>query len=594
MARLKGIGFGGVLVLVFLISLPVAAVVYPASQGVVEGSGEADASAYIQRGPIRIVGDSDFEEMDFPGDGSEANPYIIEGYSIAYDGIGISVAKTAANFVVRNCILESGDDDRDGTWDGCRGRWHRRSIGIFVEKTYKGTIESCVILTKRIGIHISKSEGVLVKDNEITKAWKGIVVEKSQDCVITDNEVSDVESGIYNIKSDGTTISGSLIHNSVIGISLMKSENCIVNDNEVYDSFWGTFGYKSAAITFSFNSLHDLYTGIMLVHSKGFVITWNEIVYNEGIGIDLLRTFWCTIHRNTIADNAEGNARDRVGYCDEVLENLWDDGVDTGNCWGDYSGSGAYVIPGDRGSVDRYPNGLVPQDTTCPTWDQIPTDQVIELGEPFTYDVDASDENGIDHYSISNTVDFSIDDNGLITDVRELELGSYNLEVEAYDPSGNFITAEFVLNVNVPDTAPPVIAGPADLLYRLDDTGNVLAWQAADASPDTYEILLDGTQFISGSWNSSSEVIEISVDGLEVGTYVYTTNFIDASGNVASDEVTVTVRNKIIITTTTTTKITLPSDNTSPDPLLAGAITTGGVVGASIAVLALAGLSKRE
>ncbi|MFX1266000.1 MAG: NosD domain-containing protein, partial [Promethearchaeota archaeon] len=501
--------------------------------------------------------------------------------------------KTTAHFLVRNCILESGDDECDGTWVGCRGRWHRRGIGILIEKTDGGTIESCVVLTKRIGIHISKSEGVLVKNNEIMKTWKGIVVEKSRDCVVTDNEVSDVGSGIHDTKSDGTTISGNLIHNSVAGISLIKSDNCIVSDNEVYDSFWGTFGCKSAAITISFNSLHDLHTGIALVHSIGFVIAWNEIVYNEGTGIDLLGTFGCTIHRNTIADNAEGNARDRVGYCDEVFENLWDDGVDTGNCWGDYSGSGVYVIPGDRGSIDRYPNGLVPPDTTCPTWDQIPTDQEIELGEPFSYDIDASDENGIHHYSISNTVAFSIDGNGLITNVLELEVGSYNLEVRAYDPSGNFVSAEFVLNVIEPDTAPPVIMGPADLTFREDDTGNVLEWQASDENPHTYVILLDGTLLKLGSWNSSSEVVGISLDGLGVGTYVYTANFIDASGNVASDEVTVTVKNKIT-QTTTTTKVTLPSESPDPDPLVAGAMTAGGIVGASVAILGLAGLTKKE
>ncbi|MFW9944446.1 MAG: NosD domain-containing protein [Candidatus Sifarchaeia archaeon] len=592
MARLRYTGFGSILVLVFLISLPVVAIVYPASQGVIEGNGEAASYAYTQHGPIRIVGDSDFEEMNFPGDGSEANPYLIEGYSIAYDGIGISIAKTSAYFVVRNCVLESGDDDSDGTWDGCLGRWHRRSVGIFVEKADRGTIESCVILTKRIGIHISKSEGVLTKNNEIAKAWKGIVIEKSQDCIITDNDVSDVESGIYNIKSDGTTISGNLIHNSVAGVSLMKSEDCIVNDNEVYDSFWGVFGYKSVEITLSFNSLHGLHTGIALVHSNGFVITCNEIVYNQGIGIDLLRTFWCSIHRNTIADNVEGNARDRVGWCDEVLENLWDDGVDTGNSWGDYSGSGAYVIPGDRGSVDRYPNGLVPQDTTCPTWDQIPADQVIELGEPFTYDVDASDENNIDHYSINNMVDFSIDDNGLITAVGELELGSYDLEVKAYDPSGNFVSAEFVLSVQ--DTTLPVVAGPADFSYTFGETGNVIAWQAIDANPATYVILLDDTLFRLGSWNSSSEVVEISADGLDPGIYVYKINFIDASGNAASDEVTVTVLRKIITTTTTVTKPPQEPVNTDPDPLITGAMTAGGVVGTSIVVLALAGLSKKE
>jgi parallel beta-helix repeat protein len=360
----------------------------------------------------------------------------------------------------------------------------------------------------------------------------------------------------------------------------------------VYDSFWGTFGYKSAAITISFNSLHDLYTGIALVHSRGFVITWNEIVYNDGIGIDLLRSFWCTIHSNTIADNAEDNARDRVGWCDEVLENLWDDGIDTGNSWGDYSGSGVYVIPGDRGSVDRYPNGLVPQDTTCPTWDEIPTDQVIEVGEPFTYDIDASDEYGIDYYTISNTIDFSIDDNGFITNVGELDVGPYNLEVSAYDPSGNSVSAEFVLDVQ--DTVPPVVTGPPDFSYTFGETGNVIVWQAADASPETYVILRDETLLTIGSWNSSSELLEISVDGMEPGIYVYTISFFDAAGNVASDEVKVTVLRNIITTITTVTKPPPPSASTDPDPVVTAVMTTGGIAGTSIAILALAGLSKKE
>ncbi|MHA2433649.1 MAG: right-handed parallel beta-helix repeat-containing protein, partial [Candidatus Thorarchaeota archaeon] len=498
-------------------------------------------------------------------------------------------------FVVRNCLLKSGEDDREGTWDGCRGWWHRRNTGVLLEKLTHGTVESCIVLTKRTGIHISKSEGIVVQNNEITEAWRGILIEKSQNCVITDNRVSNVLSGICNIKSDGSTISGSLIHNSGIGIYLVKSEGGLITGNEVFDSFWGALACKSAAFTLSSNSMHDLYTGIRLVCSTGFVITWNEIMDNKGIGIDLIRTDGCTIHRNTIAENSKGNARDRIGDCDEMLENMWDDGVDTGNWWGDYSGTGAYVIPGDHGSVDRYPNGMVPQDTTRPTWDQTPTDQVIEVDELFSYNVNASDENGIDHYWVSDTTDFAIDDNGVITVPHELEVGSYNLEVRAYDPSGNYVSAEFVLTVQ--DTDPPVVVGPADLSYKVGETGNVLAWQAADSSPDTYEILMDGTLLKSGPWNSSSEVVEISVDGLAAGTYVYTASFIDASGNVASDEVTVTVIKKIIITTTpTVTTVTRTSDNTNPetDPLITGTMTAGGVVSGTIAVLALAGLSKRE
>jgi hypothetical protein len=43
---------------------------------------------------------------------------------------------------------------------------------------------------------------------------------------------------------------------------------------------------------------------------------------------------------------------------DSGSDNTWDNGIDTGNWWSDYDGTGEYAIGGNAHSVDRYPNVL--------------------------------------------------------------------------------------------------------------------------------------------------------------------------------------------------------------------------------------------
>ncbi|MFX1389734.1 MAG: hypothetical protein ACFE9Z_06725 [Promethearchaeota archaeon] len=70
-------------------------------------------------------------------------------------------------------------------------------------------------------------------------------------------------------------------------------------------------------------------------------------------------------------------------------------------------------------------------DITDPTWNSIPEDQIIEFGADLSYDVDASDLSGIAYYWINDTINFSIDSNGLITNAISLGAGNYWLEIRA-------------------------------------------------------------------------------------------------------------------------------------------------------------------
>ena len=89
-------------------------------------------------------------------------------------------------------------------------------------------------------------------------------------------------------------------------------------------------------------------------------------------------------------------------------------------------------------------------DIIAPTWDAIPEDQVLEFGQELSYEVSASDGVGIDVYWIDDTVNFHIDGDGVITNILDLESKTYELEIRAYDLSGNYCSALLLITVNEP------------------------------------------------------------------------------------------------------------------------------------------------
>ncbi len=89
-----------------------------------------------------------------------------------------------------------------------------------------------------------------------------------------------------------------------------------------------------------------------------------------------------------------------------------------------------------------------------PTWDQTPTDQIIEYGSFLNYDVNASDFSGINRYWLNDTTDFNIDSIGIFTSIGVLAVGDYIVEVRAYNPSDNYCTA--TIKISVEDTSIPI------------------------------------------------------------------------------------------------------------------------------------------
>ncbi len=179
------------------------------------------------------------------------------------------------------------------------------------------------------------------------------------------------------------------------------------------------------------------------------------------------------------------------------------------------------------------------QDTTAPTWDQTPTDRVNEYGVSFSYDVNASDLSGINHYSVNDTTNFAIDVNGVLTNASILTVGEHWANITVYDPYGNYLSA--IINITVVDVAPPTWdQTPADLVieYGIALSYNV---NASDISGiDHYWINYTVTFVIDGEGVLSNTVL------LAVGEYWVNITAYDPLGLYSSAIINITVQDTTV------------------------------------------------
>ncbi|MDF1537314.1 MAG: hypothetical protein P1Q69_00195 [Candidatus Thorarchaeota archaeon] len=168
----------------------------------------------------------------------------------------------------------------------------------------------------------------------------------------------------------------------------------------------------------------------------------------------------------------------------------------------------------------------------------------------------------------------------IVVNVDGLSIGVHNYTIEVFDDADNSIT-DTVL-VTVLDVTDPTIDSPDNISYTEGETGFSITWTPFDAFPASYEILRNGTSLRAGQWNTTSETITISVDGLEAGTYNYTIVVTDLAGNFLSDTVLVSVA-EVDTTPTSTTSTTTDTTTETPPP-------DGGLDNTLVITIAVAGI----
>ncbi len=127
----------------------------------------------------------------------------------------------------------------------------------------------------------------------------------------------------------------------------------------------------------------------------------------------------------------------------------------------------------------------------------------------------------------------------ITTSVDGLPQGTYNYTLQVLDTAQNSASDEVLVIVN--EVGPPTINSPADILVIEDSVGNILIWDPSAQYPSSYEVFRDDILISSGLWNSTSETISVSLDGLALGEYNFSLTVYDQFDINASDSVLVTV-----------------------------------------------------
>ncbi|MHA2148038.1 MAG: cadherin repeat domain-containing protein [Candidatus Thorarchaeota archaeon] len=159
------------------------------------------------------------------------------------------------------------------------------------------------------------------------------------------------------------------------------------------------------------------------------------------------------------------------------------------------------------------------RDTTSPTWTPALSDQIIEFGQPFNYDVSASDLSGIASYLISPISFFSIDISGEITNKTNLTVGVYGLTISAFDPYNNFVSTP--ITITVQDTTNPIwdqLPSNQEVIHRQPFRYNV---NSSDLSGIDHYWVNDTTGFFvdDNGVISNNSMLLVKVYNLEVRAY---------------------------------------------------------------------------
>ncbi|MEF8873098.1 MAG: NosD domain-containing protein [Candidatus Thermoplasmatota archaeon] len=175
-----------------------------------------------KRDPIRIESNEEFSEKaennNWSGDGSEDDPYTIEGYEINGNetGYGIYIRNVTDHFVVKDCSIYNATNASGVNLDP------NENSGIYLQNTWNGHLENNTVFRNHQGIYLVSSSGnTISKNNASNNAATGINLSESYDNTLEDNIVGWNEIGIQIWQSINNEIVENIVKgNEARGISL--------------------------------------------------------------------------------------------------------------------------------------------------------------------------------------------------------------------------------------------------------------------------------------------------------------------------------------------------------------------------------------
>ncbi|MFW9812395.1 MAG: nitrous oxide reductase family maturation protein NosD [Candidatus Thorarchaeota archaeon] len=577
-----------------------------------------EITGYTSHATISIQNNDDFDSQGWPGNGTSDDPYIISGLNITSDDRCIVITNTDVYYRIENCYISSLGARNQlgiyllnapfGTVDNCKINSHEE--GIRVQDSHHCNVTNNILYYNLYnGIFLSVADYAIVENNTCYDNDQGIILNNSVQGVLRDNNVTLNRNGLTIYSSENShAYNNSAVANSARGFSLAFSEFCTLQANNATSNIEDGFYVRiSDSCNLTDNYARDNDEGYELQESSNIRLESNQAKENSGTGIALDDSHNCLFFQNNLSQNSGAGVQlfggssnnhlvlNRIevnslgnGF-DYVGTNHWDDGVEFGNYWGDYDGSGVYNLDGTGNADDNYPFscGVVP-------FLNHPRDITIELGSVgSTVTWSANDVDQATYKIFQNTtqkISEVWDEPFISVSLNGLNVSTYNFTIVVTDTLDN--SALDTVYVEVVDTTSPDVDSPVDIVFEEGTPEQFIIWTPFDFDPDSYTIHRDGMLLISESWNGSQ--VTVNITGLSVGSYTYVLNLYDGSGNSETDTVIVSVIEPVT-TATTITSTTTTSPLTAPIPLDATTLVVIALgIGVGVIVLAVVLMKKKS
>ncbi|MFW9891507.1 MAG: NosD domain-containing protein [Candidatus Thorarchaeota archaeon] len=284
--------------------------------------------------------------------------------------------------------------------------------GIYLWDSHHNTLSgnTCNV-NENHGIVINYSHINTLDGNTCLHNWEdGVVLYYSTGNTLEGNTCTyNEDNGIRLDRADSNILDGNTCDDNVRGIKLENS-----NGNRVQENTCN--GNADAGISIRYSDDNRVYYDICIGNKFGLFITSSDYIV----------VWW-----NTFAESSEHDVQENVvGTLNDFYYNYYSEYVGPDND-GDGIGDTPYNIPGEAGSVDPHP--LVYYSKS--RWLAPLNDFTLEFGQRLALlnldlDLEAgSHDPPVESWWINDTEHFAINHEGRITDLMQLPVGTYRVEV---------------------------------------------------------------------------------------------------------------------------------------------------------------------
>lgn len=182
------------------------------------------------------------------------------------------------------------------------------------------------------GIHVLRSNDVLIENNYIEKFRDGVYMEYSDNNEIHHNTMTKTRYGLHYMYSNYNTFTDNHFVHNVGGATIMHSDYITLENNEFsFNQGSRSFGLliqTSREIQVLQNLFHLNQRGLLVEHSTGNLIEENEFFKNQ-IGVEI----WTSATSNVFAKNTFNNNTNHILTIGGNSNNDWSDAKGNGNYW---------------------------------------------------------------------------------------------------------------------------------------------------------------------------------------------------------------------------------------------------------------------